>query len=114
MFSCGLKQLVRADSLIFGHDIEKEKGSASSPVGAYEIIIPLAGVADIEGEIARLEKEKKKIEGELSGVVKKLSNENFVTRAREDVVQKARDKREILETELSKIVESLNIISEEL
>ncbi len=114
MFSCGLKQLVRADCLVFGPDVEKEKGSASSPVGAYEIIIPLAGVANIEGEIARLEKEKKKIEGELSGVVKKLSNENFVARAREDVVQKARDKREILETELSKIVESLNIISEEL
>ena len=114
MMAGGLKQLVRADRLEFGPEIEKQKGSVSSPVGAHEVVVPLAGVADIEGEIARLEKEKKKLEGELGGVVKKLSNDNFITRAREDVVQKARDKKELLETELSKIQESLNIISEEL
>ncbi|UCH84038.1 MAG: valine--tRNA ligase [Candidatus Latescibacterota bacterium] len=108
-----LRQLVRADRLGFGPDEVKAKGSASSPVGAYEVIVPLAGVADLEAELARLRKEKSKIESELAVVDKKLSNPNFLEKAREDVVSKAKDKKELLITELAKIDESLTIIGED-
>jgi valyl-tRNA synthetase len=108
-----LRQLTRAETLSFGPDEVKEKGSASSPVGGYEVIVPLAGVADLEAELARLKKEKSKLEGELAVVTNKLSNPNFVEKAREDVVKKAKDKKELLITELAKIDESLTIIGED-
>jgi valyl-tRNA synthetase len=108
----GIRQLARVDTLEFGEDIAKEKGSASSPVGEFEVIVPLAGVADIEAEIERLSREKQKLEKELGAVAKKLANENFVKKAKEEVVEKVREKRGLLETELQKIEESLAIISE--
>ncbi|MEJ2721159.1 MAG: valine--tRNA ligase, partial [bacterium] len=52
-----LRQLARAEQVSFGPGMIKEKGSASTPVGEYEVIVPLAGVADLDAEIARLKKE---------------------------------------------------------
>jgi valyl-tRNA synthetase len=112
--SDGIKQLARVDRLTLGPHVRKDKGSASSPVGGYEVVVPLAGLTDLEAETERLKKERAKIERELAVVDKKLSNEDFVAKAREDIVSKAREKREVLRTELAKIEESFNIISEEL
>ena len=110
--SKGLEQLVRADRVVYGPGVAKEKGCASSPVGGYEVIVPLTGVSDLEAEVGRLRKEKGDIENELAVVDVKLSNQDFLAKAREDVVQRTREKRETLRTELAKIEESLKIIGE--
>ena len=110
--SAGLRQLARADRVVCGPDAVKEKGCASTPVGSYEVIVPLSGVADLDAEIARLRKEKSAIEGELAAVDRKLANEDFLAKAKEEVVQKARGKGDTLRTELAKIDESLKIIGE--
>jgi valyl-tRNA synthetase len=107
----GIRQLTRAESLEIGPDIKKEKGSAASPVGEYEVVVPLAGVADLEAELKRLQKEKDKLETDLARTEKKLSNQNFVAKAKEPVVQKERDKAAFLKMELEKINESLQIIA---
>ena len=108
--TAGLEQLTRADRLEIGPDVVKDKDAASSPVGELEVIVPLSGIADLDAETKRLEKEKAKIELELSAVDKKLSNDNFVKKARQEVVDKARSKREVLMSELGTIEESLKII----
>ncbi|MEE9270846.1 MAG: valine--tRNA ligase, partial [Candidatus Krumholzibacteria bacterium] len=108
--AAGIKQLARADRFDYGPEVSKEKGTASSPVGGFEVIVPLSGVADIKAELERLRAEKRKVEHDLSTMEKKLSNKDFVRKAKEDVVNRARDRREALHTELSKIEESLNII----
>ncbi|MBP2680561.1 MAG: valyl-tRNA synthetase [Candidatus Krumholzibacteriota bacterium] len=110
--SKGLEQLVRADRVVYGPSVAKEKGCASSPVGGYEVIVPLSGVADLEAEIKRLRKEKGDLEKDLAVVHAKLSNEDFLAKAKEDVVQRTREKRETLATELAKIDDSLKIIGE--
>jgi len=106
----GIMQLARVDRLDIGPDVEKEKGSAVSPVGGYEVIVPLAGVVDLEAEYSRLEKEKGKIEKDLDRAERKLSNENFTAKASPEVVQRERDRREHLRTELETLVESMRII----
>jgi len=111
--SAGLLQLVRADRIVSGPDAAKEKGCASTPVGSYEVIVPLSEVADLDAEVARLRKEKRAIEGELAAVDRKLANEDFLAKAKEEVVQKTREKGDTLRTELAKIDESLKIIGEE-
>jgi len=109
--SDGIRQLAKVDVLEIGPDVDKEKGSAASPIGLCEVIVPLIGVIDFDAEIKRLEKEKQKIESDLSRSNKKLSNEAFLSKAKESVVVKERERKSLLETELGKIVESLRIIS---
>jgi valyl-tRNA synthetase len=101
---------VKADRVEVGPDVTKERGSASTPIGKYEVVVPLTGVVDLEAEARRLETEKAKIEQELERVGRKLGNEKFITRAKPEVVQKERDKKEQLESELEKLSESLSII----
>jgi valyl-tRNA synthetase len=106
----GVRQLVKADRVEVGPEVTKEKGSASTPIGKYEVVVPLSGVVDLDAEARRLETEKAKIEQELERVGRKLDNEKFITRAKPEVVQKERDKKEQLESELEKLSESLSII----
>jgi valyl-tRNA synthetase len=106
----GIRQLAKADQVEIGPDVLKEKGSASTPIGRYEVVVPLAGIVDLDAETRRLETERAKIEQELERVGNKLGNEKFITRAKPEVVQKERDKKEKLESELEKLLESLLII----
>jgi valyl-tRNA synthetase len=106
----GIRQLARIEDIEIGPHVTKEKGSAATPIGQYEVVVPLAGVVDLEAEAARLKAEKTKIEQELKRVNNKLRNEKFVTRAKPEVVQKEREKRERLDSELEKLIESIAII----
>jgi valyl-tRNA synthetase len=108
----GIRQLAKVESLDIGPDVVKEKGSAASPIGLCEVIVPLIGVIDLDAEVKRLDKEKQKLESDLARSNKKLSNEDFLSKAKESVVAKEREKRSLFEVELEKIVESLRIISD--
>jgi valyl-tRNA synthetase len=106
----GILQLAKVDDIEIGPDVAKEKGSAATPVGRFEVVVPLAEVVDLDAEVKRLEHEKAKIKQDLERVDKKLGNENFVTRAKAEVVQRERDKKSRLESELEKLIESIAII----
>lgn len=108
----GIVQLARIDSaaLDIGPAVEKEKGSATTPIGDVEVIVPLAGMVDLQEELERLDKEKQKIEKDLEQVTRKLSNDNFVNKANPDVVAQQREKQTRLQMERDKLIESMSII----
>ena len=56
-----------------------------------QVLIPLAGVVDVEALRAKLEKSLSKVEAEAKSLAGRLSNASFVDRAPADVVQKARN-----------------------
>ena len=58
--------------------------------------MPLKGAVDLNGELARLDKEIAKLEKDVIGVNMKLSNESFVSRAPADVVARERERAEKL------------------
>ena len=65
--------------------------SAKSIIGAdIEVVVPLAGLVDIDAERARIDKELAKADKEISFVSKKLNNEKFIARAPAEVVDKER------------------------
>jgi len=68
-------------------------GSAQFVIGEAVAALPLGDVIDFARERARLEKELKKAEDEIARFDAKLSNEQFVSRAPEEVLQEQRDKR---------------------
>jgi valyl-tRNA synthetase len=107
--AAGIRQLAKVDELVIGPDVSKEKGCAATPIGEFEVVVPLAGVVNLEAEVRRLEGEKEKIERELKRVGAKLANERFITRANPDVVEKERGKHARLQSELEKLIESLAI-----
>ncbi len=69
------------------------KGSAQFVLGEATVGLPLGDVIDFTKERARLEKELKKANDEIARFDAKLSNEQFVSRAPEDVLTEQREKR---------------------
>jgi len=77
--------------------------SISSVVGPYQIYMKIEGVIDIGQEKLRLNKEIERAESFLNSINKKLSNENFVSRASEEVVANENKKREDTLLKLEKL-----------
>ncbi len=59
-----------------------------------EIMLPLAGMVDVEKECARLKSEVENLDKQLTGLRARLANENFVARAKPEVVQAERAKEQ--------------------
>lgn len=102
-----LKKLARVGELTVDADAVKPKGSATAVVEKMELFIPLEGLIDVDKEIERLEKEIASKTGFVTSLSKKLSNENFVSRAPAEVVEAERQKLAQAEESLAKLEESL-------
>ena len=92
------------------YDSKRPPASASAVVSGIEIFMPLAGLIDIDVEKNRLEKEISRIENQKMALEKKLSNEKFVSRAPQDVVEKEKKKKEDFEENLVKLKEHLEVL----
>lgn len=66
--------------------------SATQLVGSMEVLVPMAGLIDVDAEVARLTKELDKASKEIGRLKGKLNNEKFVGNAPEDVVAKEKSK----------------------
>ena len=89
---------------------EAEKGVPAAATGLGEFYMPLDGLVDVEAETKRLTAEITKIEKELVKSEKKLSNPNFVERAKPEVVQVEKDRLEewkVKKAQLSEMLASL-------
>ena len=86
---------------------QKGEGTASFMVGTTEYAVPLGNLIDVEAEIAKQEAELKHLEGFLTGVLKKLSNERFVANAPAAVVDMERKKQADAESKIAALKESL-------
>jgi valyl-tRNA synthetase len=75
-----------------------------------EVFVPLKGLIDFELEIKRLTKALDKTEKECASVSKKLSNEGFLSKAPEEVVEKERQKLEAAQEKMTKISTGLERI----
>ncbi|MFK0526139.1 valine--tRNA ligase [Paenibacillus illinoisensis] len=76
-----------------GLDLSSPDKAMSAVITGAELYLPLAGLIDIEQEVARLEKELQNLEGEVLRVEKKLANEGFVAKAPAKVIEEERAKQ---------------------
>jgi valyl-tRNA synthetase len=95
----------------FGRDIEKPLYSAFVAVRDIEIFVPMER-SRMEEEARRLQKEMFKTEKESAFVMKKLSNEQFLSKAPPEVIQEVKEKALEFRTQREKLQESLNKIKE--
>ncbi len=91
-----------------GSDAEMEAaGMVTVVTHSARVFLPLAELVDLQAERERVEKELKKNRGFLEGQMRKLSNEAFVSRAPENVVQAEREKAEKLRALIENLEKSL-------
>ena len=102
-----LDKLANVEKYEFNVEIPKLVGFRL--VDTTEIYVPLAELIDLDKEIEKLEKNIEKTQVELDKVLKKLSNENFVAKAKPEAVEKERRIKEELENKISKFKESMNL-----
>ena len=86
---------------------EKSEGSISFVIGTDEFAVPMANLINAEEEIKKLEEDLEYQKKFLFGVEKKLSNENFVARAPEQVIVLERKKKADAESRIQTIEQSL-------
>ena len=92
--------------------------SDTVPSGAVQVVIdeataalPIGEVVDISQEVARLQKEIDKVDDEIGKIEKKLSNENFVSRAPAAVVEEQHARAADYRQSRGKLSEALDRLS---
>jgi len=81
--------------------------SSMQVVGDLEVLVPMAGLIDVDAELSRLNKEKDKIDKEIARLFGKLGNAKFVDNAPEAVVAKEKEKLSNAETTLNQLQEQI-------
>ncbi len=87
-----VEKFCNPEELKLGTDLTAPEKSMSSVLSGVELYLPLAGLLDLDAEIARLEKELKKLDGEVERVQKKLNNQGFVAKAPAHVIEEEKAK----------------------
>lgn len=100
-----LSKLAKLESIQWLETGDEAPMSATALAGDMEILIPMAGLIDVEQELARLDKEAEKLEKDLQRISGKLNNPNFTDKAPEAVVEKERGKLTEVESTIKKIEE---------
>jgi len=87
-----IESLIKTKSIHIGKQTKKPEFSATGVLEGIEIFIPLKGIINIDEEIERLDKRLKKTIIELNIVSKKLSNNDFLVKAPENIIEKEKNK----------------------
>lgn len=89
----------------------KDAAAASFMVGTQQYDVPLQGNIDVEAEKERIKKDIDYYEGFLASVMKKLSNERFVSKAPAAVIEGERRKQADAESKLETLRAALAALS---
>ena len=104
-----LKRLCNVDSLrLLEEDAPVPANSTSIVVSDITLYLPLEDMLDIKAECDRLANESARLQMQLGKTRKMLNNDNFVNKARPDVVQRERDRLVELEAAFAQVDERLS------
>lgn len=100
-----LTTMAGLNAVTIAADLQRSPDAATAVVGGIDIYVP--GVIDISKEKARLTKQREQLQGRIEGSRRKLANDNFLSKASPEVVQKERERLSESETELEKVEATL-------
>ncbi|HZX81715.1 MAG TPA: valine--tRNA ligase [Lysobacter sp.] len=89
-FDSQLRFLCKLDAVDYIDDASATPASAAGVVGTMKLLVPLEGLVDLGAERARLDKEIKRVEGEIAKSQGKLASDTFVANAPPAVVEQER------------------------
>jgi valyl-tRNA synthetase len=95
--------LARIETLTLARDGSRPPVAASAVVQGAEVFLPLEGLVDLDKERERLVREADKLLSDLENARKKLRNQDFLNKARPEVVERERVRLAGLEETLEKL-----------
>jgi valyl-tRNA synthetase len=101
--SSQVKPLARIETLTLARDGSRPPVAASAVVEGAEVFLPLDGLVDLDEERARLAREAQKLLSDLELVKRKLRNQDFLRKARPEIVKRENDRLAELEETLDKL-----------
>ena len=107
-----LSKLASLESITWLDDPADAPLCATALAGDLEILVPMAGLIDVDAELARLDREIDKIGIETKKLTGKLSNPKFADNAPAEVVAKERQRLEDFEGSLSQLQGKRSAIAE--
>ncbi|MFW2365294.1 MAG: valine--tRNA ligase [Desulforhopalus sp.] len=105
-YSSAISDMTRLSSFSVYQEAEKPTDAATYIYNDIEIFVPMKGLVDVENELAKLNRERKKVETKLKQVNGKLSNDKFLANAPDSVVAKEQEKKAGLDAKMNKILEA--------
>ena len=105
-----LQQIARIEDIKILDSGTTPPVSATALLGGMIILVPMAGLIDVRAEEQRLQKRRDNILADLDKINAKLSNQNFIDRAPEDVVKTQQQRQQ----SLTRDIEQLNTQLEKL
>ncbi|MFS0787381.1 valine--tRNA ligase [Shouchella sp. 1P09AA] len=106
-----IEKFANPSQLVIQEDLQTPEKAMSHALTGMDIFLPLAGLLDLDAEIARLEKEKDKLTKEVERIEKKLGNEGFVAKAPAHVVEEEKSKKEDYELKRKKVIDRIEELS---
>jgi len=98
-----IMNIARLEELTVTEPGKRPGAAATAVIPEATVYVPLEGVLDVDKETGRLEKEIKKLDGELVKLSKKLDNQDYLSKAPAEVVQKTKDKHAELSEKQQKL-----------
>jgi valyl-tRNA synthetase len=105
---CGLAGL---ENVSIHKEFARPKSAATAVIDKVEIFLCLEGIINFDEERKRLQKEMEKVLKDRDFLSKKLSNDDFLSRAPEEIVNKERDKERTLKGKEAKLRDNIKRIS---
>jgi valyl-tRNA synthetase len=99
---------------ILSDDSNIPSDAVSTVIEGVNIYIPLDELVDFAKEIERLEKERVKLEGELKRVTGKLSNQGFLAKAPDKLIEEEKAKEEKYKEMMNSVLERLDNLKSKL
>jgi valyl-tRNA synthetase len=72
---------------------EAPKGAVQAVLDESTLVLPIGDVVDLAKEKARLAKEVQKLDGEIDKIARKLGNEQFLAKAKPEVVDEQKERQ---------------------
>ncbi|PIR04287.1 MAG: valine--tRNA ligase [Candidatus Magasanikbacteria bacterium CG11_big_fil_rev_8_21_14_0_20_39_34] len=102
-----IQKLARIEDLVIEEQLNKPENAVSCVESGLEIFVDVSGALDVEKEKERIHKEIAQVEPYITGLQKKLENQDFVSNAPEAVVTQEKEKLAVAQDKLQKLHEQL-------
>ena len=107
--------LASASSVSYvGDEKEVPEDAMSAVIEGAKLFMPMDELVDFAKELERLEKEKAKLEGEIKRVAGKLSNEGFIKKAPQSLIDEEKGKQSKFEDMYRAVIERLEFVKSKL
>lgn len=100
-----LRRMARIEAVEFVN--EAPKGAVQTVLDEATLVLPIADIIDLDKERARLKKEIEKLNSDLEKINQKLENQDFMSRASDEIIDEQKSRKTTAETTLNKLSQAL-------